>query len=500
MPGPVFVTTTTQPRHGVFAIEQVSPAVIVPTGSDVACELGQFAWGPANVLTTPVSIKDLTNTVAPPGVDHANSAYLGLIRKGWPTIKFVRVVASTAVVATANLPNAVPTQIVRVDLKYPGIAGNSMTWTVSSASDGNALHFKLTVTATGPSGTTTDVVDNLNYSGTGADSIPVLTNALLIGAITKLVNGTPIAGTGSFASGTTPAVISSDYVGTQGNGDKGTALLEGDSTIRHFFYDDMGSSLRAAVNAGGQAHAVYMGDRVAYLNGIAGQTLAAVATDVANYRSDRVMYLDPWVNILDDVNGTKRLVPSASFAASVAARLSVSTSIAWKGAEVQQMLAGINSLEADRGQGAGSNTSNGAATFIKETSGGFTIEADVMTQFPVDVTHGYLTRRRVTDFIAISFVSSTRGFVDAPNVPDNQQNIVNALEIFMKAMKRAKDQDPNHNPHVVDYQIGNLNAANTQADIQNGKFSIPLDVTDSAGMRQIFLGINSGESVVVTHT
>src|SRR6266849_5236162 len=72
----------------------------------------------------------------------------------------------------------------------------------------------------------------------------------------------------------------------------------------------------------------------------------------SGYRSVRTVYTDPWVYVLDDVDGTKRLVPSAPFAASVAAQLSPSTSIAWKDPEVLAMLDAIVDVEFDRGNGA----------------------------------------------------------------------------------------------------------------------------------------------------
>ena len=284
-----------------------------------------------------------------------------------------------------------------------------------------------------------------------------------------------------------------------GTNDVGIAKLESDTTIRHCFTGDPGNTLRAGVNAAFIAHVGSLGDRVCYLNGNSGQTAAAAQTDVANYRSTRAVYVDPWCYILEDVAAAKTLVTTAAFAASVAAQLSPSTPIAWKNPEVMAMLGGVNDLEADRGNAAGNNTDNGIVTMIREAQGGFTFESAVVTNWALDQTKGRLARTRIGDYIAVSFISSTRSFIDAPNVAYNQQAIVQALDAFMSGLKRNANVDPNHRPHVIDYQISNLAAVNSQTDTGNGLFVVPLDVQTSAGIEKLFLSIRYGEQVVVQH-
>jgi hypothetical protein len=497
----IFVSTTQQDRHGVFAIEKTSQPQITAQGTAVAAIVGQPGWGPPNTLMTPASPKDLLDMVAPPGIDRTNSFYLSVIRKSFPLLKFVRVMGTGAVAASAAFPDLTAVAVINVAVKYPGTEGNRFVGVVSDASDGVADHFNLTVSTSMASGTTSETWQNLNYKGNGTtvgDSVPSLTNSLLVGAITKVMaaGGRPVNGTVSFTGGTTPEVTADDYVGTEGTGDKGIALLEGDSTVRHVFADDMGATDRAAVNEGLVAHGEYMGDRMVYLNGVSGQSLSQVKTDVALYRSDRAYYCDPWVYVTD-AEGTMRLTPSAAFAASVGAQLSPSTSIGWKNQEVQKMLSGISALEQDRGQGAGQNTKSGVVTFLREDSGGFTMEADVTTLAPVDETRAHGTRRRMTDYIALAFVLSTRGFVDAPNVFQNQQLLVNGLIALMDNLKANQNRDANHTPHVLDYAIGDLGAENSATTLAQGLFSIPLIVKISSGMYRIILNINSGEGVSV---
>ena len=495
----LFITSTTlAKRHGVYAIERTPPATVRATGSSTSALIGQFPWGPSQTLFTPTDMNNLLSTFAPAGMTRTGSGYLSIIRKGWPLLKVVRVEGATAVIASAILNKTGPTPMLTLTLKYPGTAGNSVTATVAAPSDGNVNHFNLTISVTGQTGTTTDFFQNLDYSGTATDSTPDFTKTLLIGSITKTASGVPLNGTTTFSSGTDGTIASGDYVGTQGAADKGVAKLEGDRTIDHLFADDPGNSLRSAVNAGLQAHADYMSDRVAYINGPTGQTQSVAQTDVANYRSLRVVYADPWVYINNDVDGTKTLVPSACFAASVAAQLAPSTSIAWKSTEVQTMLQGIVDLEFDRGEAASLNTDAGICTFIREVNGGYTIEAGVNTDNPVAPSKGTLTRTRMGHYIARSITTSLRTSVDSPNVPLNQQDEITAVEDFMAGLKAAKNTDPNHLPHVLDYFMNDVNAANSFSDLQAGNFTIPLDVTISASQAKIFLSLNYGETVKVS--
>lgn len=502
---PVFVTTSsTVTRHGAFAIERPPPVAITPTGTFQPAIVEQFPWGPFStsngIIYTPASIKDFTNTFAPPGMTRTGAGYLASIAKAWPnnSLKACRVLGTSAATATALVQTSAPVTIWTVTAKYPGATGNSFTLTVGASSDGVSGHIKLSVTVTGPTGTTTDIIDNLPTAA-APNPLPDLSKLLLVGSLTFGTGGTAVTGTTNFSTGLDGTIAAAQYDGTPGNGDFGIARLETDSSIRHVFVGDPGNPLRATVNAALVAHAALQTDRVVYINGPSGQSASAVLTDVANYQSTRCVYVDPWVYINDDTTGAKTLVPGAPFAASIASQLSPSTSIGWKNTEVQQMLRGIVDLETDRGANAGNNTLNGIATVIRESTGGFTFEAGVVTNAPVDNTRRTLARTRMGDYIAISFVNNVRSMVDAPNVPYNQQILVQALDMFMSSLKKAQNQDPNHRPHVLDYNIGNLSAANSQNDLDQGLFFIPLNVKTSSAMEKIFLSIQYGETVQVQH-
>jgi len=494
----VFITSrSAATRHAVYAEERQPPASIQATGTGVVGLIGQFPWGPAGSVIQPTDDGDRGLTLAPPGMSRTGSGWLATLHKGWPDLRFVRVVGSAAVAAAVNLTQG-GTPICSVPGKYVGAAGNSIQCVVSNADDGDATHFNLTVTVAGASGTTSDQYSNMNYSGAGTQSLPIQVGPRLAGPIVALANGRPDNGTYNMSGGSDGTINSARYTGTPGNGDFGVALFENDLEIRAVLSDDPGNTSRVAVNAALQAHAILMGDRLAVLNGDSGLSVSAVIAAAAVNRSGRVCWADCWTYIFDDTDGTERLVPPAPWLASVIARSSPSTSPAWKDSTRVEMLAGINRLETPRGQAAGSLTANGICTLNQEITGGFTFEAGVLTVAPADPTKKRITRTRIGDYIATSVTRSLRSSVDAPNVPLNQQNIVQAVVGFMETLKGNASTDPNNLPHVLDYAIGSLAAANPASDLANGDFTIPLNVKTSAGMERIFLSMQFGENVTIT--
>lgn len=498
--GLIITSKSQATRHGAYVIEQTPPAVINPTGTNIAAIVAQFPWGPSQTLVTPTSTADRILTFAPSGMDRTGSGYICMTQKAFPILKVVRVTGPGSVAATSTVNAPGPVAMLTLTLNSVGTAGNSVTWQTTAASDGDSNHFNLSVSVTGKSGTTVDQIQNLNYSGVGADSTPTFTNLRLLGAITKLASGVPTLTTGTFSGGVDGSISSADYVGTQGLGDKGFAKLEGDQTIRHFFTDDPGNSLRAAVNSGGRAHADFKGDRIFYTNGNSGQSVSDVQTDVMNYRSINVIYVDPLCYINDDVDGTMRLTQSAPFAASCACNLSPSTSIAWKNQENTKFLDAIVKLEADRGDAATINTNNGVVTLEAELAGGFSFEAGVNTEAPIDPSKKTDTRTRMLQFIGSSLVSSVRPFTDGPNVQDNQQNIVEAAERFLDGLKKNVATDPNHLPSIIDFKIDPLSSVNDAFSLAAGEFSIPISVQLAAPMSFIFFLLNIGETVTITAT
>jgi phage tail sheath protein FI len=497
----VFVTSKSSvTRHGVFAIAQTSPTALRAQGTGTVGYAGQFPWGPPQTVSQVFGSGDIgamLKLYAPAGMTRTGSAYLGLIGLMPPGIKLLRVMGAGGVAASVMLKDGL-VDVVKLTLKYPGVEGNNVTVTVKGATDGDPNHVDLEITVTSASGTTTDTVKNYNASANSPESIVDTTRAVLLGSVEKLADGVPDTGTFSFAHGTTPAVLSSDYLGTQGTSDKGVALFEGHDEIRHVVTDDTGNALRAAVNAGLIAHAAFMGNRIAYVNGNSGLDVAATNTDVQNYRTRWGQYVDPWYSKRDDVDGTLRLVPPAVLKAKVAASTSPSTSNAWKDPEQIEKLAEIVELESNRGAAAGTNTQNGIVTIIKEENGGHSFEADILTIAPMDEATKNATRQRMGIYLATTFVQGNRRNVDAPNVELVQDDVALSWFRFLSGLLANKNVDPWHSPYIAGFTVAAPSAVNSEDDIAGGDYNVASDVRIGPSMERIFLLLNFGERVKVT--
>lgn len=491
----LFITSTAQAtRHAVYAIERNPPATIRATGATQVAIVEQFPWGPDGEVYAIESIRDFIDKFAPGGMDRTGPGYMSVIGKAWPVLKVVRVLGDDAAKAVATVDN------LGLELKYKGVAGNDVTWTVEDASDGDSNHFNLTISLSSTFGTTQDKFSNLNYSGTGDDSVPTFTGTKLLGAITKSADGRPSNGTGSFGTGSDGTITSSEYVGTQGSADVGVALLETDRAIDLILTGDPGDSLRAAVNTGLAAHADYTTDRIAFINGDSDFDGADVRSDVSDYRSLRVCYIDVWAYQRDDVDGTERLVAPATFAASAAANLSPSTSFSWKSTTVQRLLSSISRLAAARGDGAYLNEQQGICTLQREDNGGFTFEAAVVTAAPQAPSKRLYKRTRMGHYIAKAVVQSLREYVDSPNVAFNQQDEILAVSHFLDGLKRNASTDPNNLPHIVDFGMRPVGDFNTFDSIADGAFTIASDVQISSDQEKIFFSLQIGTNVRIQTT
>jgi uncharacterized protein len=497
----LFVSAANQVAHGTFALEVPPPASVSPTGFGVAVDVAQFPWGPSEKLNYVAGTGDFVSTYAPAGMARTGSGYLSVLRKAFPVLGVVRVADPTAVAASGKLDNLTPTHLITLTAKYTGSAGNSIVATVGAASDGNSNHFNLTVAVSSGSGTTSEVYPNLNVSGSGADVLPDLSKSLLLASAVKTASGIPAPGNVTLGSGTDGSITSQLYVGTPGGDDDGFALLEGDNTIRHVFTDDPGNSLRANVGAGLLAHVDLTTDRIGYWNGPSGQTTSQAIADVANFRSERMCYVDPWAFVADDVDGTLHLVPGAPWAASVASQLSPSTSIAWKADFISAMLDGISALEFNRNSSSTRQLNDVAqiTTLITRATGGHAFEAGLNTSETPGV--GDLTRTNMLIFIASSVKEAWEPFVDAPSTVFYQQDLINSLDVFLGSLKaNSKNENAAFTPYILDYAIKSIASSNTPTSLANDNFTVAADVQTGSQMSRIYLSLNAGPTVTISAT
>ncbi len=493
---PLFVIGPTQ-LHGVFAQSVNPPAAIVAVGTGTCVTVGAFPWGPPEALNYPGTIGAFGATYAPQGMVRTGSAWLSVIRKAFPTLGAVRVVASSGeVAATCQVQKSGAINIFLLTSKYVGAAGNGISATISASSDGVGTHFNLSVSVTSASGTTTELYPNLDANSSGSSLVLNLTNSVLLGGYTQQSTGSPLAGTTTFTTGADGAITSTNYVGTPGANDQGFALLEGDPTINFVFTDDPGNSIRTPVNSGLNAHGALVQERIVCIQGPSGQTAAAAQTDVANYRSIYSMYVDPWVQIYDDTTGALQTVPGGCWGASVGAQISPSTSIAWAGNG--SLMVGIAGLEQNRGAFRQQNSAAGISSLIGlgiNNAGPFKFDTAVNTSTISGQTS--IVRSRMGVYIAQSVVNAWQPYVDAPNVPFFQQQLIDSLDLFLGQLKANQKINPAILPYIVNYAILPPSAANTSSSIAGGAYTVPANVQLGSAMSQLYLSMQYGESVVI---
>lgn len=503
-------TTGVPNRSGVFARDVPPPTAIRGLGTGIAGIVGNFPWGPgaigAGEIGTPGNPAEFLKLYAPAGMSRSSSAVLAAIAFAWPQLKVVRVIGTSAVKATVTVNKTGPTALIVLTAPYFGAAGNSIVAVTSAATDGDANHFDLTVSISGNNGTTTRTFRNLNVSGVGSDRLPSvgnadpeldLTNDPLLGTVTKSSSGVPIMQSWSFATGADGTIGATQYTGTAGSGDQGIAKFESVKDVRHLFTDDPGNSLRAGVNAALKTHVDTQLDKVGYLSGNSGQSASAAQADVASYVSTNLVYADPWFRIYDDA-GTKTLLPPHIAAACMAANLSPSTSIMWRDPIALRFLSSIIELEANRDVNAGTNTLAGISTLIPFSKGGFCFEVGKVTQNRSQPSKGNLVRTLMGIYIASSVVDSLQSNVGAPNVPLNQQDIINAIAEFLESLLLNRDIDPNNSPFIMGYKIYDTQTVNSQSDLDAGQFTVATDVKIGSAMEKLFLNVRYGETVTIT--
>lgn len=485
---------------GVYGVPVAPPQSLPAEGTSTALILEQFPWGPSLTTYDPDGLADLISTFYPPGMNRNAPGPLAIGGKGWPDLRVYRVTAATGtLIASAIFASSVPTTIFTVALKYVGTAGNAVVGTISAPSDGVSGHVNLAVTCTGASGVTTDNFPNLDATSAltlAASAAVALTNAKLVGSITWDAAGTVVNGSVTFTSGADGAVAATDYVGTVGAGDKGLAYTEGEDDINLVCFGDPGSSLRAACNAGMLAHLASLGRRVGFMTGNAGQAASAAQTDVATYRLDQNVYVDPWMKKISDQDSTIQTVPAAAMAMSVAAQLQPSSHISWRDPSVAAMMTDVFDVEQTRGTPTAlQNSKAGICTLIKKKGGGFAFYTDATSNAPANPAQGDLATIRMGQYIIISAEDGFQSNVEGPNVPYTQTPMRTALTSFMETLVFNSKNDPAHNPYVKSYSLGDPQTSNPDASLDAGDYTIPVKAKTDRGMIRIFIPLQYGPTV-----
>lgn len=499
---PLFISDRSQASYaGVFAIETPPPPVVAGAASGYIGLVGQFAWGPDNVIVQPTSGADFWNMYEPPGSPRSSTGCRALLAAKQFTGRIVRVLHSDAVAASDSLACTGGAAVSTA--KYKGTLGNSISRQIRAAASGDATKRDFVFTLTDPySGSTVETFYDVPLP-TGGVAVSVDCSASLLLAslvIAGTVTAWPANGTTNLASGSNgTAATATDYTGTQGSADKGVALFETQTDVRVVCHDDCGDSIRDAVNVAFIAHAQYMTDRQAVVDlpYSAASWTAVKAALTGSYVTDWAIVLGAWAQVYD---GTGALVtaPWSVLVACALVNLKVNQSHAWWDdtatnfyTKVQGVVANFSFASPQVRKEA---LALGILLPIKRPSGRWALQHDRTTS----QTSGkkFSVRRRSTNYFALSLTSAFDSWTNGPNTLENQRLASVLTDDFLKRqwgdglIQTNTDGTPAYSLSIA--------AVNTAASMAAGEFAIGCAIQTPGVMEKIFFLLNVGETVTVT--
>jgi len=470
---------------GVYAIEVQTPVIVegIPLGRIMYA--GQFAWGPANEIYEPLDTSDYLRTYEPPGSPRNSPGYYGLMRRRRLSLAVVRVLGSGAVAATTTQMGTGGSWTATA--KYLGALGNSISIVQAPASNGVAGNKKFTAILSDPiTGTTEELIaDNVAPPNGTAVTFDVSGLVLLTSfTVATALTAFPADGTFALTTGANGAAIgSSDYATAL------DALIQGATDGAVLLTDDPGNTIRSAVNDEVYDRTVLAAGRfLGIVQGATGAAFSAHQSDVANYRSRWVKYSGGWVYVRDD-GGTPQRTPWSTYIASALINLLPQQSDAWRAAQVGETYYStvdeIDTSGYNPGLVQALSTQLGISLPLRLPSGRHVGIHDRNTS--LDVRYRYTVTSRISRFIALSLEEGLADWVNAPNVADEQNDLVTATRNFMSQQVSGG--------RTISFSIST--SGNTPTTAALGQFFVDISAQTPAPMEQIGLRIAAGPTVEI---
>lgn len=439
MAGPLFVSSIgdiTSP--GVQAVEVKAPTIIQGVSNGKILYAGQFGWGPTGEVYEPLSTPDLLSTYEPAGSPRSSTGYLALSRCRGLAIAIYRVLGAGASASSGSVAKNTEAHTAgwTATARYKGVLGNSVQVTVSPASDGDATHKTFTATLTDAfTGTTSEVIaDNVALPPSATDVVVDVSGSLLVGTLT--LQGEAAGATTGWAD---------DSTVTLSGGANGSAVIAGDYSAAMdaldlvddgavLVTDDVGDSIRAAVNAAIKTHAIAAAGRyIGITQGTSGLAWSAVKSDVANYRSKWCNYEAGWLDVYD-ATGAIRSVPCGVFKASAMVGLEPQQSPAWWASTATDFYAGVigiskQSWSANDPAVAKDATDLGISIPLRLPDGRIAFLHDRNTDLVI--SERYTTTSRIRRHIGLSLTAGLTEYVNGPQTLEENNDLLKAVKTLL---------------------------------------------------------------------
>jgi hypothetical protein len=485
MPAPFFTTNESEIPllEGLYIKERTPPAAISGANLSEVCIVGTTIRGPvgrAIEVTNEARFEDVFGARDLTGGVSAiqNNVWKSLMNKPFGLVKVVRVAAAAAATATHNFSDAVPTVIFRLDANGPGAYGNSVSATVVVPStDGVAGRFDLKVTDEKGKQV---VYPNLDLTGTNDNSAAVMgTDDANVVVLTKVNSGTPVAATSSLSGGTDGTVADSDYT-TTGKGLPVAAAAKNCAVV--FVAEYMSAAVKASI----LTLSATVNDRI-FLMGADNETIseATAITDVASFRSDRIVYCFNHPYTQDPTTAGEIISRPESWLASILSQIDIDIHPGEE--DTKQYTAGITRLYHEEYLRNDYKALKAAGICALEDNEGFAFVSGVTTSLTNGKTQ--ITRRRMADFLQLSVADALKHSVKKKNTDKRRKQNAGMIIDYLQGLQ---DEERVVNAYQVDTE-----KLNTPSGRAAGIERILMRVDLISHMLELVLETEIGTNVVI---
>lgn len=359
-----------------------------------------------------------------------------------------------------------------------GAWGNLVGWKTQAATDGNPDHFNLVISYLAGGAT----YQNIDMSEGNDTSAQVLgDDAGNIVVLTKLANGVPSStGSGTLSGGSDGSIADSDFTAS-GRGLNVAAAAPGVAVV--FIAERMSAALKAEV----ATLAAGSSDRM-WLIGADSETVSAATaiTDVASYRSDRIVYVYNHVYTLDGATATQVLSRPESWLASVLSQTDVD--IHPSDVANLQYTAGAMSLYNQTYQRGDYIAFRAAGIAAYQNDQGISLVSGVTTSLTSGLEE--ITRRRMTDYLQISIANALKSSVYKKNTQTRRLANAGMVNAFLADLENQE--------RIVQAYNVDIDKLNTPTQRAQGIEKMLISVQLIGHILELVLETEIGTSVVIS--
>lgn len=484
-------------KMGVNVLDVAPPTSPIGTLNRTIGIVGEFPWGPVNVVTECLSFADFQAKFCPAPFNALNSytplrAFLG---HSFPGPFRVCRIAPTGTVAVQCLnPYPVAGGAYVFQATYPGLLGSSITITFAAATNADAAQRNITIAI--------GTLYSRLYENVTTTSILSLGDIYGTWTATSSPSALPAAG----ASATSPTAgadgvaVAGDYVGSSSSNVGIRKFYASNQSAAVLFVAECPAALIATVNTGLVAYADGAGKSgVVLLSSVASQSVSAASTYVASYRSttSKVIMVWPRIEVTNTFSSTFPKVTVDGNAIAAACIASVDPWRSPEGVNSAPYLTAISALEtADSPDGTIDTMKDlGIASFFIEDTLGPILMGAVTTNIVSGQTD--IIRSMYRAYVGDNLAAYAIRYLGVPLDVDltggtlgaNTGGLVDSIMGFL-----TNEESLNHiNGFSVDPFGSNLSA-----DIDAGRWTIATAIDTYAPLRTVVLTTQIGSTVIVS--